>query len=99
MTGDELSPEQEAEIARVAADAVREAERVGVDWSVAQERMRALSRQEVRPSADGAAAEVTIELDLTLLLRTLRALPDGAGTERFLAAYEAAGPSDASPAG
>ena len=98
MPGEELSADQEAEITRVAEEAVREAERVGVDWEAAQERMRALSRQEVQVSEDGETAEITIELDLTLLLRTLRQLPDGAGTERFLAAYEVAGSSDASPA-
>ena len=97
MQGDELSAEQEAEIARVAEAAVREAERVGVDWAAAQQRMRALSEQEVRTSDDGDTMEVVVELDLTLLLETLRRLPDGAGTDRFLAAY-AAGSSDAPPA-
>lgn len=98
MPGDELTAEQEAEIARVAEEAVREAERVGIDWETAQERMRTLSRQDVQMSEDGETAEVTIELDLTLLLQTLRQLPDGAGTARFLAAYEAAGSNDAPPA-
>ena len=67
---------------------------LAVEWM----EMRVLSRQEVQVTEDGETAEVTIQLDLTLLLRTLRQLPDGAGTERFLAAYEVAGSSDASPA-
>lgn len=98
MPGDELSAEQEAEIARVAAEVVREADRVGLDWEAAQERMRALTREQVQVSEDGATAEVTIELDLTLLLETLRQLPDDAGTERFLAAYAATGAGDTPPA-
>jgi hypothetical protein len=42
---------------------------------------------------------VVIGLDLGVLLETLRRLPDGAGTDRFLAEYEAADPGDEPPAG
>ena len=76
---------------------MREAARVGVDWDVAAERMRELALRDWTPPADGAAAEVTLGVDLTELLRTLRRLPDGAGTERFLAEYEAAGSDDEPP--
>ena len=94
MSDDELSPEQAAELERLAAEAVREAARVGVDWDAAAERMRALAEQAWVPSADGTAGELTLGLDLTVLLRTLQRLPDGAGTERFLADYEAAQSGD-----
>src|SRR5690606_22441452 len=46
MPDDELSPEEEAELERLAHDVVDEAERVGVDWGAAQERMRALAEAE-----------------------------------------------------
>jgi hypothetical protein len=98
MPDDELSPEQEAELEQLAEEAVREAVRVGVDWDVAAERMRALALQDWAPAGDGTTEEITLGLDLTLLLRTLRRLPDGAGTERFLAEYEAAESGDEPPA-
>jgi hypothetical protein len=98
MRDNELSPEQEAELEQLASEAIREAERVGVDWDVAAERMRALASEKWSESEDGMSGELTLELDLSLLLRTLRRLPDGAGTERFLAAYEAADADPDSPA-
>ena len=98
MPDDELSPEQEAELERVAEEAVREAARVGVDWDVAAERMRELALRDWAPAADGTTEEITLGLDLTLLVRTLQGLPDGAGTERFLAAYEAAESGEEPPA-
>jgi hypothetical protein len=97
MPDDELSPEEEAELERLAEEAVREAARVGVDWDVAAERLRELALRDWAPPADGATEEVTLGLDLTVLLRTLRRLPDGAGTERFLAEYEAAESGDTPP--
>ena len=90
MPDNELSAEQEAELDRLAAEAVREAERVRIDWDAAAARMRALAAQEWVPSDDGTTGELTLGLDMTLLLHVLRRLPDGAGTERFLAEYEAA---------
>ena len=99
MPDNELSPEQEAELEQLAAETVREAERVEVDWDAAAERMRALASNHWEASEDGASGELTLELDLSLLLRTLQRLPDGAGTERFLAAYEAAQSDHDSPAG
>ena len=98
MPDDEPSPEQAAELERLAAEAVREAARVGVDWDVAAERMRALAEQAWDPSADGTAGELTLALDLTVLLRTLQQLPDDAGTARFLSDYEAARSADEPPA-
>ena len=99
MPDNELSPEQEAELEQLAAETVREAERVEVDWDAAAARMRALASDHWEASEDGASGELTLELDLSLLLRTLQRLPSGAGTERFLAAYEAAQSDDDSPAG
>lgn len=99
MSSDELSPEDEAELERLAQEVVDEAERVGVDWEAARERMRELAESTWPESGDDAPAELTIGLDMTLLLDTLRRLPDGAGTARFLAAYEAAGPDGEPSAG
>lgn len=90
MSDHELSPEQEAELELLAQEVVREATRVGVDWEAATTRMRALADPELVGPVDGDGGEVVIGLDMTVLLETLRRLPDGAGTERFLAEYEAA---------
>ena len=98
MPDDELSPEEEAELEQLAHDVVDEAERVGVDWDAAQERMRALAEAEWTAAGEGTAGELTIGLDMSTLLDVLRQLPDGAGTARFLAAYEAAAPDDGPPA-
>jgi hypothetical protein len=65
----------------------REASRVGVDWDAAQERFRALTQLEER-ELPGGSAEVTFGLDVTRMLSTLRSLPDGAGTDAFLDAFE-----------
>ena len=91
MPHDELSPEQEAEVERLAGEAVQEAARVGVDWEAAAARMRALAEQE-RAAAEGAAETRTLRLDMAALLAVLRRLPDGAGTERFLAEFAAEQP-------
>src|SRR5690606_10877083 len=79
MPDDELSPEEEAELERLAHDVVDEAERVGVDWDAAQERMRALAEAEWTAAGEGTAGELTIGLDMSTLLDVLRQLPDGAG--------------------
>ena len=86
---EELTPEQEAEIERLAAEVEREAARVGVDWEAAAAHVRELAAQELTPTGDDTF-EVVLSLDMTTLLETLRQLPDGAGTERFLAAFDAA---------
>ena len=88
MSSDELSPDEEAELERLAQEVVDEAARVGVDWEAARERMRALAEATWTESEDSAPAELTVGLDMTLLLDTLRRLPDDAGTARFLAAYQ-----------
>lgn len=98
MSDHELSPEQEAELELLAQEVVREATRVGVDWEAATTRMRALAEPELVGPVDGDGGEVVIGLDMTVLLETLRRLPDGAGTERFLAEYEAAELGDEPPA-
>ena len=88
MSNDEPTPEQEAEMAALAEAVERESARVGVDWEAASERLRALVEQEWVQSEDGESMELTLGMDIAALLHTLRRLPDGAGTERFLAAFE-----------
>ena len=99
MPDNELTPEQEAELEQLAAETIREAERVGVDWDAAAERMRTLASETWDAIEDGSSGELTLDLDLSLLLRTLQRLPNDAGTERFLAAYEAAQSDHDSAAG
>src|SRR5688500_3509472 len=89
MHDDDPTADGEAELERLGAEIEGEASRVGVDWDAAQARMRELARQEWTPADDGESGELTLGFDVTALLRTLRRLPDGAGTEAFLAAFDA----------
>ncbi len=84
----ELTPEQEAEFEALGAEYVAQLDRVGVD-------MREASPQllPVAPPVEQWISEDEFELTLTLdvggFVETLRALPDGAGTSAFVAAYNA----------
>ena len=86
MREDELTPEQHADIAALEAAVEREAARVGVDWEAAAPAMRTLARTAEREASDDEF-ELFLELDVTAMLATLRALPDAAGTAAFLDAF------------
>ena len=91
MHEDELTPEQRADIAAadiaaLEAEVEREAARVGVDWAVAAPAMHTLAQATERQESDDEF-ELELKLDVTGMLATLRALPDAAGTEAFLAAF------------
>ncbi|MEP6492149.1 MAG: hypothetical protein ABJF01_05700 [bacterium] len=96
MRDDESHTEHGADLALLIAEVEREAARVGVDFHAASERMRGLARQEEHPSADGSSFDV-IELDVGLLVRTLRSLPAGVGTDAFIAACAGAQSRNGSP--
>ncbi len=69
-----------------AAEFTRELSRVNVDWDEAgTEVFEAAPKIETPGSDDGF--EVGVFLNVTALTDTLRSLPDGAGTEAFLAAF------------
>lgn len=81
-----MSAAQRADLQAVVAELEREGVRVGVDWSAAAPTMRALAPKTERRTAEDRM-EVAMVLDVMGMLATLRALPDGVGTDAFLAAF------------
>lgn len=86
MHDEEMSAAQRADLRAVVAELEREGARVGVDWDVAAPTMRELAPKTERRVADDAV-EVGLVIDVIGMLATLRALPDGVGTDAFLAAF------------
>jgi len=87
MNDEELSPEQQRTIEAFMADLEAQMARVGVDLKAAMQNINEVEaprRSEV--AADGSFTE-SHTIDLTGILETLRALPDGAGTSAFVTAY------------
>jgi hypothetical protein len=87
MHDDERSRDERAAFEQRAGELDREARRVGVDWAAAEPAMRRLMPSEMRP-ASGGAYRMSHTVDLGALLGVLRALPDGSGTDAFVAALE-----------
>lgn len=86
MHDEELSAAQRTDVQAVVAELEREGARVGVDWDAAAPTMRELApKTERRVSED--EIEVNVTIDVMGMLATLRALPDGVGTDAFLAAF------------
>ena len=86
MHDEELSAAQRTDVQAVVAELEREGARVGVDWDAAAPTMRELApKTERRVSED--EIEVNLTIDVMGMLATLRALPDGVGTDAFLAAF------------
>jgi hypothetical protein len=83
-----LTPEQEAAVEALGADLFVQGERAGVDLQEALPRLR-----EIAPPAERRISEDTVEvthaIDLSGIVEVLRGLPDGAGTDAFVAAYDA----------
>ena len=92
MTTDDLSRDDAADVERAIAAIDRESERVGVDWTRVAEALLA-ARPELGADLPESPGEDAIGLDAMMLLPILRELPDGAGTDAFLRALEASGPS------
>lgn len=86
MHEEERSAEHRRDLQAVVAELEREGVRVGVDWNAAAPTMR-----ELAPKTERRVSEEEVEVNLTLdvmgMLATLRALPDGVGTDAFLAAF------------
>ena len=83
---DDLTPEQHAEIEGLMLEWDAELGRVGVDMDVARPKLREIAPQVEREVSE-TETDVLFTLDVSGIIHTLRSLPDGAGTERFVAAY------------
>jgi hypothetical protein len=83
-----LSPEQQAAAEAVGREFLRQLERVGVNMQAAFPRLR-----EIAPPVERQISEDEFEVGFTIdasgIVETLRGLPDGAGTDAFVAAYNA----------
>jgi hypothetical protein len=96
MEWDDLSPEQQRRIEADEADLERQLIRVGVDLRAARPHMHELEAPTVEEIAGDESSEafvlVSMSVDQSGILKTLRELPDGAGTSAFVAAYNAGHP-------
>ena len=83
---EDLSPELREELEALIQEWDHHLLRVDVDMELAGPRLRELQPPEERQVSE-TETEVTLALDVSGIVQTLRALPDGAGTERFIEAY------------
>ena len=83
---EDLTPELRAELEALVQEWDHHLLRVGVDMEIAGPRLRELQPPEERQVSE-TETEVSLALDVSGIVETLRALPDGAGTERFIEAY------------
>ena len=81
MTADQVS--QVRELEKAFHD---ESLRTSVDLRAALDQLTPIVPQETRPLEDDGF-EMSVSIDLSGIVATLRALPDAAGTEAFVAAY------------
>jgi hypothetical protein len=88
MKEDEFRLEKQAEITALAAEFSRELERVCVDLRAAIPRLEGTDAPLERQVSDDDF-EVTLTINVSRIVETLRRLPDSAGTEVFVAAYNA----------
>lgn len=88
MKRDALTSQQLAQAESVAADFIRHLHRVHVSMEVASARLFA-REAEVEEWINDRELEISLTLDVSSILETLRGLPDDAGTEAFIAAYNA----------
>jgi hypothetical protein len=83
-----LTSEQKAEAEALGREFVQQLERVAVDMRAAFPRLR-----EIAPPLERQISEDEVEIGFTIdasgIVKTLRGLPDGAGTDAFVAAYNA----------
>lgn len=82
------TPEQEAAAEMLLREFMHQLERVAVDMQAAFPRLR-----EIAPPVERHISEDEVEIGFTVdasgIVETLRNLPDGAGTDAFVAAYNA----------
>lgn len=85
---DHEDPEQRAQSQSFEAQLAQQLERVGVDPRAISGRLRPPEPPVERQISEDVI-EVTITVDGSRILETLRGLPDGAGADAFVAAYNA----------
>lgn len=88
MEDQPLTPEQEATAEAMGREFLQQLERVGVDMQAAFPRLREIAPPLERQISDDEV-EVSFTIDASGIVETLRGLPDGAGTDAFVAAYNA----------
>ena len=88
MEGQPLTPDQQAEAEALTREFIQQLERVAVDMQAAFPRLRQIAPP-VERQISYDETEVSITIDASGIVATLRALPDGAGTDAFVAAYNA----------
>ena len=85
-----LTPEQAAAAEAIGREFLQQLERVGVDMQAAFPRLREIAPPVEREISDDEV-EISITIDASGIVETLRTLPDGAGTDAFVAAYNRRG--------
>jgi len=90
MSDEELTPEQRLDIEALMADLEAQSARVGADLRTAMRTMNEIEaprRSAIESDDSGESFTESFTIDVTGILETLRALPDGAGTSAFVSAY------------
>ena len=87
MNDEELSPDQRWNIEAFMADLKAQMARVGVDLRAAMQDINEIEAPRTSEVADDGSFTESHTIDLTGILKTLRGLPDGAGTSAFVTAY------------
>jgi len=83
-----VTPEQRAAAESLGREFMEQLERVAVDMQAAFPRLREIEPPVERQISDDEV-EVSFTIDASGIVETLRSLPDGAGTDAFVAAYNA----------
>ena len=80
--------EQEEAAEKLVREFMQQLERVAVDMQAAFPRLREIASPVERQISEDEV-EIGFTVDASGIVKTLRGLPDGAGTDAFVAAYNA----------
>ncbi|HEY2164120.1 MAG TPA: hypothetical protein VGH04_09025 [Gemmatimonadaceae bacterium] len=90
MSEEGLSPDQRRDIEALMTDLEAQSVRVGVDLRTAMGDMNEIEaprQSAIESDESGESFTESFTIDVSGIVKTLRALPDGAGTSAFVAAY------------
>jgi hypothetical protein len=93
----EHHPQDDDDVAELTAEFLAQVARVGVDMRAASPRMHEIAPTRETDNEDGTT-EVVFTINASGIIETLRKLPDGAGTDAFVRAYNARFPDLNPPA-